>query len=218
MNDPEQVQAYVETDFSASDQALAKRIRASITFTPKRILDLGCGPGNITFLMAAAYPDATVVGIDGAENMIDQARHLHRKEYQHLQNLSFQVVNLPSDAIYGDQFDLIISNSLLHHLHDPFVLWQEINKAISLNGFFYIADLARPDTYEQAKYLKDTYVSEAPLILQHDFYQSLLAAYSTEEIKRQLQEAGFSNFMVEMVTDRHVHCYGMKNEELRMKN
>lgn len=215
MNDPEQVKAYVETDFSASDQVLVESIRASLPFTPKKILDLGCGPGNITFLLAAAYPNATVLGIDGAENMIRYAHDIHQQQYQHLPNLSFQLINLPTDVFYGDSFDLIISNTLLHHLHDPHVLWREIKRVVSSNCFFYIADLARPDTYEQVRYLKKTYVSEAPLILQHDFYQSLLAAYSIEEIQMQLQEAGFSNITVEMATDRHVHCYGMvmKNEE-----
>jgi trans-aconitate 2-methyltransferase len=41
---------------------------------PGRIVDLGCGPGNSTALLAARWPDADVVGVDGAPAMLEKAR------------------------------------------------------------------------------------------------------------------------------------------------
>jgi trans-aconitate 2-methyltransferase len=43
-------------------------------FEPNRIVDLGCGPGNTTELLAAAFPHAAIVGLDNSNNMLAVAR------------------------------------------------------------------------------------------------------------------------------------------------
>ncbi len=41
---------------------------------PRRVVDLGCGAGNVTRLLALRWPDAEVVGIDNSEAMLSKAR------------------------------------------------------------------------------------------------------------------------------------------------
>lgn len=41
---------------------------------PNRVVDLGCGPGNSTALLAERYQDAHVVGVDSSPNMLEKAR------------------------------------------------------------------------------------------------------------------------------------------------
>ncbi len=42
--------------------------------SPRRILDLGCGPGNSTALLARRFPKAALIGADASEDMLSRAR------------------------------------------------------------------------------------------------------------------------------------------------
>ena len=41
---------------------------------PRTVVDLGCGPGNLTALLAARWPEARVVGLDSSREMVEAAR------------------------------------------------------------------------------------------------------------------------------------------------
>ena len=42
----------------------------------KRVVDVGCGPGNSTALLTARYPDAKILGVDSSRAMLEEARRL----------------------------------------------------------------------------------------------------------------------------------------------
>ena len=65
-------------------------------------------------------------------------------------------------------------------------------------------DLLRPETIEEAKKLKELYVSNEPEVLRKDFYNSLLAAFEIEEVKEQLREVSLNHLEVEQISDRHL--------------
>src|SRR5947209_13454193 len=44
---------------------------------PRTVLDLGCGAGNLTALLAERWPEATIAGLDSSEEMIARARADH---------------------------------------------------------------------------------------------------------------------------------------------
>lgn len=76
-------------------------------FAPARILDFACGTGDTTVALAAAYPDAEVVGVDLAEGAIVRARSVHAGA-----GVRFHVgAHLPEGP-----FDLCYVNGAFHHI------------------------------------------------------------------------------------------------------
>lgn len=82
---------------------LAGRIAAE---APRRVVDLGCGPGSLTALLADRWPDAVVEGIDSSPEMIEQASQFTRPR------LSFGVADVADWRMPADA-DVIVSNATL---------------------------------------------------------------------------------------------------------
>lgn len=203
----DQAQAYAAADFSDSDQAAMARI-FSLTEVeilapgPLRIVDLGCGPGNITIPLAARYPEAEVVGLDGSAAMLAEVPR-HGAAGRPTFRLG-QLPDLPTDL---GRFDLVVSNSLLHHLHDPGVLWRSVLRLAAPGAAVYVRDLRRPDDAGGVEELVKRHAAEAPEVLQRDYRASLHAAFRPEEVEQQLVEAGL-DLQVQSVEDRYLEVWG----------
>ena len=208
MDDPAQARAYAHADFSVPHQAFVDDFRACFPdVVPHRVLDLGCGSGDITLRFARAHPRAHIVGIDAAGAMLREARVAIDGE-----GLASRIVlreahlpSLPPDLGY---FDTIISNSLLHHLVDPQALWVCVREAAAVGACVWVRDLVRPASRAQATALVDHYAAGEPEVLRRDFFNSLLAAYEPDEIRAQLMRAGLAMLRVEEIGDRHVQVRG----------
>ena len=75
---------------------------------PKRIVDLGCGPGNVTDILSQRWADAHVVGVDSSPEMLAKAS----VDYSHIDWQEHDVSKWQPDG----KFDLIYSNACLHWL------------------------------------------------------------------------------------------------------
>lgn len=209
MNDTQQALAYAQADFAEPHQNFIKLINETFPgqdFAGK-VLDLGCGPADISLRFARAYPAATIDGIDGAETMLVLGRQAIEAEGLH-PRVSLHLCHLPGDPLPQAQYDAVISNSLLHHLQKPQALWQTVKQYAMPGAPVFVMDLMRPQSREQAQLLLETYAADEPDILKHDFYHSLLAAYTVNEITQQLQDAGLSHLKVNIVSDRHITVSG----------
>jgi trans-aconitate methyltransferase len=72
MDVPLQAEAYAGADFSEPNSKFVAHFAYKFpAFRGDRILDLGCGPADITVRFAARYPQARVVGMDGADAMLE---------------------------------------------------------------------------------------------------------------------------------------------------
>lgn len=208
MEDALQVSAYAEADFSEPHNHFIKRLQTLVD--PAEFagtaLDLGCGPGDISCRFARAFPLSRVVAVDGSLPMLNYGRKNVPEELRgriHFIHGMLQDICLPEAG-----YELILSNSLLHHLPDPAILWHLIARYAQSGSRLAIMDLVRPKNLAEARRLVEIYVRDGPEILQHDFYHSLLAAFTIDEIKAQISACGF-NLRIEQISDRHVFISGI---------
>ncbi len=206
MEDPEQSKAYAEADFSQANSQFIRLFSAAFPdFTGKaRVLDLGCGPGHILMDFAQKFPDCTCLGIDGSAAMLGHG-HARAAEISS-SSLTLQCRCLPLGHDFGT-WQVILSNSLLHHLADPGDLWRSITQVAAPGALVFIMDLFRPSSDAAAAAIVAQYSGNEPLILQNDFYRSLLAAYRVEEVAQQLHDQRL-NFHCQEVSDRHLAVWG----------
>lgn len=213
MGDPAQALAYAAADFGAGDRAVVERFAALAQVEPgAALLDLGCGPGNISFGLAERFPQARVLGVDGAAAMLQIARERLQADAARWPGLSFAQGLLAAGGLeppLPGRFMALVSNSLLHHLHEPRVLWDALVPLAAPGATVYIRDLRRPPSPEAVQALRMRYVSQAPAVLQRDYVASLHAAFTVAEVRQQLAEAGLDNqLQVAELDDRYLEVWG----------
>jgi len=208
MDEREQARAYADADFDDVNQGFVVRFRTRFPdFRSGRVVDLGCGPADIPIRMCREFPDLEVVGIDGAEAMIAIGREeVARAALASQITLRTECLPLvrPEDVL----FDAGISNSLLHHLHDPMVLWKSLRGMLKPGAPILVVDLRRPSSRDEARTLVEDHASGAPAVLERDFFNSLLAAFTPDEVRAQLELCGISGLDVEEISDRHLAIAG----------
>ncbi len=210
MSEAEQVLAYAQADFSEPD-ALFLRLLDALEpgeLTGARALDLGCGPAALTLRFLKAYPRAECDALDGSAAMLEQARLALGKLPGLAGRCRLIREVLPSARVPKSAYDLVFSNSLLHHLHDPQVLWQSIRAAAKPGAIVLVMDLMRPPSAMWAESLVAAYAADAPEVLRRDFRHSLFAAFEPREVVAQLGAAGLSGLEVRVVSDRHLAVQG----------
>jgi ubiquinone/menaquinone biosynthesis C-methylase UbiE len=209
MDDPAQAQAYADADFSEANTLFLDTFKAH--FEPAdfegHIIDLGCGPADIAVRLARAYRHCRVHGVDGSAPMLRIAAERVLNASLAERMALFQCT-LPRIIVPRSHYDALVSNSLLHHLLDPYSLWDTIKTLATPDAAILVMDLVRPPDHRAAERLVGVYAADAPPVLARDFERSLLAAYSVDEVVGQLAVAKLDYLDVRVVSDRHFTVSG----------
>jgi trans-aconitate 2-methyltransferase len=101
---------------------------------PRTVVDLGCGPGNLTSLLQDRWPDADVVGLDSSAEMIAKARATDGR-------IRFDVADLRdwrpvSTGSTTDRVDVLVSNATLQWVPDHLELLPRLVESVSPGGWF----------------------------------------------------------------------------------
>jgi len=140
---------------------------------PAMVVDLGCGPGNLTALLVERWPGAHVVGLDSSAEMIEKARATTPA-------VDFQVADLRDWATGSDRADVLVSNATLQWVPGHLELLPDLVDRVNPGGWLafqvpgnfdepshtiraelaakapyaeYTAEVAVPNSYDPAVYL-----------------------------------------------------------------
>jgi SAM-dependent methyltransferase len=119
------------------DAKLAPLRRHNDLSSVRRVLDVGCGPGT----NAKEFVDVDYLGVDLSAEYVEYARRKYGDR--------FAVVDVRHDPIPGQpSFDLILVNSLFHHLETPNVrsTLSALSTRLTDDGHIHIIDLELPES------------------------------------------------------------------------
>ena len=166
------------------------------------ILDLGTGTALIPIELCKRFAECRVMAADAAVSMLELARYnvevnslIERIELAHV-----DAKQLPfADAM----FDVVMSNSIVHHIPEPIHVLREAVRVTKPGGLLFFRDLLRPGNLDELHHLVATYTAGANEHQQRMFAESLHAALSLAEIRGLVSSLGFAAENVQQTTDRH---------------
>ena len=120
---------------------------------PASVVDLGCGPGNLTSLLRERWPDADISGLDSSPEMIEQARSAEP-------SITFEVADLRGWAAAGDPVDVLITNATLQWVPDHLDLLPSLVGRVRPGGWL---ALQVPGNFEEPSHtIRRDLAAEAP--------------------------------------------------------
>jgi malonyl-CoA O-methyltransferase len=122
------------------DRAVTKNVLAGLRF--KSILELGCGTGKNTSLLAEI--GEKVHALDFAESMIERA-----KDKLRLNNVRFEVADITASWPCANQScDLVVSNLVLEHVRELSFVFAEASRVLIAEGRFFLSELHPARQYQ----------------------------------------------------------------------
>ena len=117
--------------------------------------------------------------------------------------ITIEMADAKRFAYPGGRFSAVISNSILHHIPEPFVCFAEMHRVCAKGGTLFIRDLLRPDDHEMLRRLVDTYAAGANEHQRQMFSDSLHAALNLGEVQTMVGRLGYAPESVQQTSDRH---------------
>src|SRR5690349_3457580 len=129
MSAEEQAEAYAQADFAAVHRLYPKLFAQKFPGRSRkaRAIDLGCGPCDVTIRFAKANRGYVFDAVDGSAAMLRFGAAAVRRE-KLAKRLKLIKGLIPGARVPRADYDVILSSSLLHHLHDPQVLWRTVRR------------------------------------------------------------------------------------------
>jgi len=166
------------------------------------ILDVGTGTARIPIELCVHNERGCVLAVDLSVNMLDIARN-----NVELASLTDRIMldridakRLPYEI---GRFEAVISNSLVHHIPEPFPVLAELVRVTARGGLVFVRDLLRPNNDSDLDGLVEEYAGDENAHARQMFRDSLRAALDLAEIRALVQQLGFDADSVQATSDRH---------------
>lgn len=160
-----------------------------------RVADIGCGHGSSTVLMAQAYPNSTIVGIDYHAPSIEEAKK--KAADAGVNNVEFQVAKAQDFA--GESYDFACIFDALHDMGDPVGAARHIRETLAPGGTFMLVEpMAGDSMAENMHPLGQIFYAFSctvctPNSLSQEVALGLGAQAGEKRLAEVCKEAGFAN-------------------------
>ncbi len=172
-----------------------------------KVVDLGTGPAAIPVMLAKARPGWHITAVDGARSILLIAQ-IGIKMAGLADRVKVHLGDARDTKLPANSFDVICCNRVLHHMPEPLEFWGEVKRLARPGAIFFLRDLMRPDTEEEARDIVATDAADQSDVLKEGWYRSLLAAFKVDEVAQQLEAAGLSSLQVKRHSHRYLDVFG----------
>ncbi|NEP52240.1 MAG: class I SAM-dependent methyltransferase [Moorea sp. SIO3C2] len=192
---------YDSMDFSEVNTAFAQ---LAVELGPQAglVLDVGTGTSRIPIIIAQMRPQWQIWAIDLSENMLKVgAQNVEDAGLQ--EQIKLERVDGKQMPYRDTMFDMVISNSIVHHLPNPLPFFREVKRLLKPGGGILLRDLIRPADVATMDALVARISGEYNQYQTQLFRDSLHAALTLDEVNQMVLEAGLSGVRVYQSSDIH---------------
>ncbi|HJN10876.1 MAG: class I SAM-dependent methyltransferase [Pirellulaceae bacterium] len=201
MDTDEESRDYDAMDHATVNQAFVEDLLAGGDVHGE-VIDLGTGTAQIPILLCQHVEECRVMAIDLSIAMLDLAR-LNIEVNSLIDRISLAHIDSKELVYDDDQFDVVMSNSIVHHVPEPVTVIAEAVRVTKPGGRLFFRDLLRPSDDSTVEQLVTTYAAEADARQRKMFDDSLRAALSLDEVRELVAALGFASESVAATSDRH---------------
>ena len=203
MDDSGEVDAYSDSaarDFLSSlddtfvDHALRLLGRSAAVPGVGKALDIGSGPGQIVWKLSRHLPGWQFIGVDRSPGMIGEARAGNNGRASNERRagcVNFFLADGNRLPFADATFDLVVSNSVLHHLQRPEGLFAEIARVARPDAAILVRDLRRPSRVAYPMHVR-WHGRHYSGLMYKLYCDSVRAAYTPQELTTLLRQSPLS--------------------------
>jgi ubiquinone/menaquinone biosynthesis C-methylase UbiE len=200
MDSWEESTAYDAMDFLEINSDFA-RTAAALHPQAVRVLDIGTGPAQIPILLCQEQTSCLVWGVDLAQSMLVLGRR-NVEEAGLLQRITLELADGKRLPYPNWDFDLVISNSVVHHVPEPIDLFREAARLVTPRGAVLIRDLVRPESVAEIDRIVDA-AGDFGERQRQLLWDSLHASLTLAEVEDLAKAANFPTGRLYKSSDRH---------------
>ena len=169
---------------------------------PRHVVDVGTGTALIPIELCKRRPKVHVVATDLADHMLALARKNVEKAGV-AGRLELEKVDAKTSGLPRGAFDVVMSNSIVHHIPDPARALADMLKLRKRGGLLFVRDLERPADDAAVRALVERYAARETERARDLFEASLRAALTVDELAAIVGPMGIPASAITRTSDRH---------------
>jgi len=202
METPEEARDYDAMGHSIVNRIFVQDASAHGVADGSAMLDVGTGTALIPIEFCEQHSTCSLVAIDLAAEMLKLAAvNIERAGFA--ERIKLEQVDGKRLHYAEGTFAAVVSNSIIHHIPTPAVVFAEMHRVCADGGKLFVRDLRRPETEEELLRLVALYADGANAHQRQLFTDSLYAALTLDEVRAMVGELGYAENSVVDTSDRH---------------